>query len=278
MVAMNSPALIPVSSEISILNGFELTIQAHEKELDFVPDMGTDESRKASSEALKSARKTWKEIDDFRLAEKKEAEKLANAIHEQGRAALSRLETGYAPHKSALDGYKAEQAQIEEAKAQAFNNLCEWLRDMVADAQVENLDAIKNIIQAVESKHMDNTGLNITKDQKLAYGKMHMEAQQKLQRALGGRIIRDAEDERQRVQAMELADAQEAIRVQQEELQRQQQAIKAAQVIIDSEKVGSIIEPKWFSFTKTITKEEASVIYGGKLADGMYELSLKFIG
>jgi len=60
---MNDLAQIPMSTELSELNAFELTIQEHEKELDFIPDMETEESRKASNDALKSARKTYSAID-----------------------------------------------------------------------------------------------------------------------------------------------------------------------------------------------------------------------
>lgn len=222
------------SLQVSELNAFEITIQEHEKELDFVPDMETEESRKKSAEVLKSARKTYNAIDSVRLELKKEAEKLANAIHEQGKAALTRLEVKYNPHKEALDAYKAEQKEKEEALKQAFANLCEWLRDIVGQSQFASTDEIKAFIAEVESKDQDNTGQPLTDNQKFEYAKFRMSAQEKLSMSLQQRIILDAEEERQRVAAIQLAEEQEKLRAQQEEFERQQQEMRVQKAAIEA--------------------------------------------
>ncbi len=220
--------------QVSELNAFELTIQEHEKELDFIPDMGTTESRKKSSDVVKSARKTWNAIDTVRLEKKKEAEKLANAIHEQGKEALSRLEVKYSPHKTALDNYKAEQKAKEEALMQAFNDACEWLRNLVSDAQFVSTEEIKSYLSAIELKDQDNTGINLSDNQKFEYSKLRMSAIQKIEDALQKRIIQDAEEERQRVAALKLEEEQEKLRRQQEEFERQQQEARVKQAAIDA--------------------------------------------
>ena len=222
------------SLQVSELNAFEVTIQEHEKELDFVPDMETEESRKKSAEVLKAARKTYNTIDSVRLELKKEAEKIANAIHEQGKAALNRLEVKYTPHKDALDKYKSEQKEKEEELKQAFSDLCEWLREVVGNAQFATTEEIQSFLSDVESKDQDNTGLALTDNQKFEYAKLRMSAQEKLDIALQQRIIKDAEEERQRVAALQLAEEQEKLRIQQEEFERQQQEQRIKQAAIEA--------------------------------------------
>lgn len=233
---MSTSELLPKEEnmQISELNAFELQIQKHEKELNFEPDMHSDESRKKSADVLKSARKTYNAIDAVRLEQKKEAEKLANAIHEQGKEALTRLEVKYIPHKTALDNYKAEQKAKEEALMQAFSDACEWLRNVVSDAQFATTEEIKAFISEVESKDQDNTGIDLNDNQKFEYSKLRMSANQKLEEALQKRIIQDAEEERQRVAALQLAEEQEKLRIQQEEFEKQQQEARVKQAAIDA--------------------------------------------
>jgi len=220
---MSELQTIPVSTAVSELNAFEIKIQEHEKELDFIPDMSTPEGRDMSNDALKSARKTYIAVDAVRLEKKKEAEVLANNIHSQGKAALARLEVKYNPHKTALDDYKAKQKAIEEAIKQSFFDACQWLHDVANACQFCSVGEIEDFIAEVAAKDSDNTGLEFNKDQKFEYGKIHLNIKPKLEESLRQRIIRDAEDARQLQQAQELAAQQEAMRVQQEELQRQQQ-------------------------------------------------------
>ena len=55
---------------------------------------------------------------------------------------------------------------------------------------------------------MDNTGLDMSKDQKFAYAKSRMAIIPKLEQSLQQRIIKDAEDARQQQAALELAQQQ----------------------------------------------------------------------
>jgi len=162
-------------------------------------------------------------MEKVRLDKKKEAELVANAIHEQGKAALSRLEVKYQPHKAALDDYKAKQKAIEEAIKQSFFDACQWLHDVANTCQFATVDEINAFIAEVAAKDLDNTGLELSKDQRLEYGKIHIHMNAKLEHSLQQRIIKDAEEERQNQAALELAKQQEEMRQQQEELQRQQQ-------------------------------------------------------
>jgi len=220
---MNQIATIEQNTQVSEINAFEITIQEHEKELDFIPDMESTDSRKLSSDALRQARKTWKAVDDIRLEKKKEAEQLANAIHKQGKDATNRLEAAYNPHKLALDSYKAEQKEIEEAVKQAFYDACQWLSDVNGACQFASTEEITAFIAEVEAKDQDNTGLDLSKDQKFAYAKSRMEVIPKLNKSLELRIIKDAEEESQKQAALELAQQQETLRKQQEEFEAQQQ-------------------------------------------------------
>lgn len=220
---MNNLATTEQSTQVSALNAFELKIQEHEKELDFVPDMDSEDSRKLSSDALKLARKTWKAIDTVRLEKKKDAEQLANAIHEQGKEALARLEVKYNPHKDALDKYKEEQKAIEEAVKQSFFDACQWLHDVANACQFASVDEISAFIAEVASKAQDDTGLAIDKNQRFEYGKIHLATTPKLEACLQQRIIADAEEDRQRQAAAELAQQQETLRQQQEQFEAQQQ-------------------------------------------------------
>lgn len=230
----NALAAVPVSTAVSEINAFELTIQEHETELDFIPDMGTEESRKASDSALKSARKTYKAIDSVRLEKKKEAEQIANEIHRLGKSALKRLEDKYEPHKQALDSYKAEQKRIEEDRKQQFYDSCQWLHDLAGAAQFSSTAEIKAMIAEMESKDQENTGLDLNKDQRFEYGKIHLATKPKLERALQQRIMQDAEEERQRQSAIELAAQQEEMRQKQEELERQQREMEKQQAAQDA--------------------------------------------
>ena len=220
---MNELQTIPVSTAVSEINAFETVIQEHEKELDFIPDMSDPDSRKLSSDALKSARKTFNAIDSIRLEKKKEAELIANEIHKQGKSALNRLESKYSPHKDALDNYKAEQKRIEEGLKQAFYDACQWIHDVSGACQFTSVEEIKAMMAEIEAKDQDNTGLELNKDQKFEYGKIRLNTIPKIEASLQQRIMKDAEDARQRQQAAELAAQQEEMRQQQEELQRQQQ-------------------------------------------------------
>ena len=184
---MNDLQTIPVNTAVSEINAFEMTIQKHEKELDFVPDMTDSASRKLSSEALKSARKTFKAVDSIRLEKKKEAELIANEIHKQGKEALNRLESKYTPHKEALDNYKAEQKRIEEELKQAFYDACQWINDVAGACQFASVDEIKAMISEVELKDQENTGLELSKDQKFEYGKIRLNTIPKLEKTLFSR-------------------------------------------------------------------------------------------
>lgn len=227
---------IEKSTQVSELNAFEIRIQEHEKELNFVPDMETKDGREKSAEVLRSARKTWKAIDDVRLELKKEAEKRANAIHEQGKAALLRLESKYNPHKIALDNYKAEQKAIEYAKIQAFNDLCDWLRNIAAESVNSSTSDIKAFIREVDVKNQDNTGLDLNDNQKFEYSKLRMAAYQKLEQSLQIRICKDVEEENMRQAAIQLEEQQAELRKQQEEFERMQQEERIKQAAIDAKR------------------------------------------
>lgn len=215
--------------QISELNAFELTIQEHEKELDFVPDMTSEETRKKSAEVLKLARKTWNLVNDTRLDKKKEAEVLSNSIHQQGLAILSRLEVKYNPHKSALDKYKDEQKAIEQLRQDAFNNACEWLRTIVSDAQFSTTDQIKEIIKTYEARDQDNTGADLDHNQKFEYGKLWMATRPKLDELLQKKILSDIEDKRQQEAALELEANQAKLREEQEAFEREQKELRDKQ-------------------------------------------------
>lgn len=226
---MGNLATIQQSTEVSEINAFEITIQEHEKELNFVPDMTTKEGRKSSADAVKDARKTYVAIDAIRLEKKKEAEQLANAIHAQGKEALGRLEAGYTPHKMALDAYKHQQKELEEARKLQFFDACQWLNDIANECQFASTEQIIAMTEEVKLKDLENTGLDLSKDQRFEYGKIHVNILPKLEQSLQQRIIKDAEEDRQRKAAAELAEQQENMRQQQEAFEAEQQKLREQQ-------------------------------------------------
>lgn len=220
---MTNVATVENNKQISELSAFEIEIQEHEKALNFIPDVSDKDSRDKSKKLVREARKTWNTIDAVRLEKKKEAEQVANAIHEQGKAALSRLESAYSPHKEAIDKWKAEEDAKEQKRQQEYNEACQWLRDVAVECLTSSVDEIKDFLDQVTSKDMENTGLNLSDNEKFEYGKIQMDAVPKIERALADRIQRDAEEERQRQAAIELAQEQEKLRQEREELERKQQ-------------------------------------------------------
>lgn len=214
------------STSPSVLNAFEVQIQDHENELNFIPDMKNEESRSLSDDAYKASRKTHKKIDSLRLAGKKELEKAANEFHELGKAGTNRLEAAGAPHKAALDKYKADQKAIEEAVKQSFYDACQWLSDVANECQFASIDKINELIAEIESKDMDSTGIEMSKAQKLEYGKKHLNIMPGIQASLTNRIIAVAAEEEAAAAAIQLANQQEDIRQNQERLDAQQKKIK----------------------------------------------------
>ena len=212
---------IPVSTGISQLNSFELTITEHVKELNFVPDMSTDETRKASKEVLKRAKKTYNAVDKLRLSLKKEAEKEAKKIHEYGKKALGTLDAAFSPHKDALDAFKAEEAAREEARLKLFNDACDWLRDMREEAAepFTSAERIKQIIS--ERVPFDIASFN--NSEAFEYGKIKMDTDSKLDRLLSLAITREIDEKERENQAVAIAEEQEKLRQEREKLERAQQ-------------------------------------------------------
>lgn len=219
--------------QVSELNAFELEIQGHERALDFIPDMDSAEGRNASSEALKAARKTFKLVDAVRLEKKKEAETVAKAIHEKGKSVLGRLEASYTPHKEALDEYKAIIKRAEEARVALFYDACQWLNDVEAACQFESAESITRFVEIVTGKDCDNTGLSLTDNERLEYGKIRMRVLVRLDQSLTQRVIKDAEEERQKEAAFQLEQQREEMRQEQErmnaELEQQREAMRQEQ-------------------------------------------------
>jgi len=211
-------------TEVGIFDGFEANIAAHEKALNFVPDMSTEESRTKSRDLLKEARADRVLIDQARKDKKKEAEKLSKVIHATGTAATDRLEKAYKAHKVALDNYRKDQKAIEDRLKQKFNDACDWLIQTAAAAQFATAAQIEEMIALVEEKDQDSTGEQFTNNQKFEYGKSRMAMQPKLEKYLNEAIIREAEDAKRTEEAAALAEQQETLRAAQEELQRNQQA------------------------------------------------------
>jgi|SaaInlV_165m_DNA_2_1040747.scaffolds.fasta_scaffold02811_7 colicin import membrane protein len=212
---------IPVSTGISQLNSFELTITEHVKELNFVPDMSTDETRKASKEVLKRAKKTYNAVDKLRLSLKKEAEKEAKKIHEYGKKALGTLDAAFSPHKDALDAFKAEEAAREEARLKLFNDACDWLRDMREEA-AEPFTSAERIKQIISEKiPFDIASFN--NSEAFEYGKIKMDTDSKIDRLLSLAITREIEEKEREKQAVAIAEEREKLRQEREKLERAQQ-------------------------------------------------------
>lgn len=229
---MNDLVEIEDITSVSVLNAFELTIQEHEKALDFIPSMDTPEGVDASKVAHAEMRKTFVKVEKVRKAGKKKLEESAKAFHAVGQAAENRLSIAGEPHKHALDDHKANLKAIEEYVRQSFYDACQWLGDVVGACQFASTEEITAFIAEVEYKDQDNTGLSLSKDQKFEYAKSRMGVMPKLEHALQQRIIKDSEEARQQQAALELAAQQETFRQQQEEFeaaQQKQREVVAAQ-------------------------------------------------
>ena len=202
-------------NQLEKYNEFEASLVEIENACNFLPDVSTPEGYEKSKRIGLDGRKVDKAIDDKRLQMKKEAEVVANEIHETGKALCKRVQDAYKPHQEAYKEHDAEIKRKKEAVEAKITADIAAFMESVNTAYDLSADEIGDLIAKHESNPME-------------FGNRTIEAGESRTRAITQLKGMQASKIMAEQQAKDLAE-------QQAELDRQQEEQRKAQEIINEQ-------------------------------------------